>query len=276
MVSYAGRGPLPTFLIIGAQKSATRWLRTVLGEHPDVYTAPTEIMYFSRPRRVANQGPEWYRDQFHGWAGEPIVGEASTSYMASRRHPGRVAARIDELLPDAKLIALLRNPVDRAFSAFNHHIRAGRLPADADLMEHVRTVPTARDRLVIVSGGLYGRHLTPYFETFGDRLLLLIHEDIHDDAAGVYRRAVAHIGGDPTFLPPSLTRRVGSAPKRSGARGQRLTQAERAELFEHFRDDVAALEAVTGLDLSRWDPAPSDSRAGARRRRPFGRPRSSD
>ena len=66
--------PLPTFLIIGAQKSATRWLRFNLGLHPDVYVAPSEIEFFNNRNRYNDLGVSWYRAQFEGSAGEPIVG----------------------------------------------------------------------------------------------------------------------------------------------------------------------------------------------------------
>ncbi|MFL6241785.1 MAG: sulfotransferase, partial [Acidimicrobiia bacterium] len=68
--------PLPTFLIIGAQKSATRWLRHNLGRHREIYTSPYELGFFNSPKRFATLGVDWYRAQFEGWNGERIVGEA--------------------------------------------------------------------------------------------------------------------------------------------------------------------------------------------------------
>lgn len=245
--------PLPNFLIIGAQKSATRWLRTVLGEHPDIYAAPREIMYFSNPAQVVDDGPDWYREQFTGWAGERIVGEASTSYMAFNRHPDQLAERINSLLPDVRLIALLRNPVDRTRSAFIHHIRSGRIPADADLMDHVRSVDPETDPLMLISGSWYGACLRRFVEIFGDRLLLLLHDDIKTDAAGVYRRALEHLGAEAGFEPPSLHAVVGGSPADTPRCDP--TPAEQAEIYEYIRDDVARLEAMTGLDLSHWGPA---------------------
>ena len=67
----ASKAPLPTFLIIGAQKSGTRWLRINAGCHPNVYTAPDETRFFHSPARFQSLGVEWYRAQFSGWAGEP-------------------------------------------------------------------------------------------------------------------------------------------------------------------------------------------------------------
>ena len=139
--------PLPTFLIIGAQKSATRWLRLNLGLHPSVFTASRELEFFNNRERYQDLGTSWYRDQFEGWAGEAIVGEATPGYMFWRHHPEVVAERIQETLPDVRLIATLRNPIDRAQSAMVHHIEGGTLPPDSVLIDLVRATPPERDRL---------------------------------------------------------------------------------------------------------------------------------
>src|ERR1700722_14569247 len=151
--------PLPTFLIIGAQKSATRWLRLNLGLHPAVFAASREIEFFNNRDRFQQQGIAWYREQFEGWNGEGIVGEATPGYMFWRHHPDVVAGRIDETLPGVRLIATLRNPIDRAQSALVHHIEYKTLPPDAVLLEHVRATPPEKDKLGIIVGGLYGASL---------------------------------------------------------------------------------------------------------------------
>jgi len=98
--------PLPSFLIIGAQKSATRWLRYNLGLHPEIFTPRYELKFFNSPI-YHELGVEWYRAQFKGWTGEPIVGEATPSYMIWKHTPGRVARRIRETVPEVRLIAIL-------------------------------------------------------------------------------------------------------------------------------------------------------------------------
>jgi hypothetical protein len=246
----ASRPPLPTFIIIGAQKSATRWLRQNLGKHPDVFTAPREIRYFNHPKRVAELGPDWYRSQFEGWAGEPVVGEATPGYMMLGHRPPDVADRIKATVPDVHLIALLRNPVDRAYSAFVHHKRAGRIHPRARLLDTVRSCAPEDDWMGIVTGGWYAISLQPFLDLFGDRLLVLLHDDIGPDPHAVFGRALRHVGATPDFVPGSLERVVFS--NQDGADAATVSAEERCELFEYFRDDVGRLERMLGRDLSIW------------------------
>ncbi|HYL50698.1 MAG TPA: sulfotransferase domain-containing protein [Acidimicrobiia bacterium] len=245
--------PLPTFLIIGAQKSATRWLRLNLGLHPDVYSAPGELEFFNNIER-SEHGVAAYRAQFEGWSGEPYVGEATPGYMFWRHDPRVVAGRIRDTVPDVRLIAILRNPVDRAHSAVVHHIEGGSLPAGAQVMDVVRRTPPERDPLGIVSGGWYAASLEPYVEFFGDRLLVLLHDDADDDPRGVYDRALRHVGPAPDFVPAELERVRFSYQQRPSAEGRELTLDERRELYEFFADDILKLEKMTGRDLSLWEP----------------------
>ena len=119
----------PTFLIIGAQKSGTTSLHRYLSKNPAVLLAsPKEVRYFHRNHE---RGDRWYRAQFplraHARLTEftvgskPAIGEASPIYLFDPRAPGRVHA----FDPSMKLIALLRDPVDRAYSHFHMQLRWG-------------------------------------------------------------------------------------------------------------------------------------------------------
>ena len=114
---------LPSALIIGAQRSGTTSLFNYLVQHPDVL-APLgkEIHYFDVHYA---RGPRWYRGRFpfaHRLRRGALTLDASPYYLVHPLAPGRAV----ELLPDVKLIALLRNPVDRAFSHYQHAVRDGR------------------------------------------------------------------------------------------------------------------------------------------------------
>jgi hypothetical protein len=116
--------PLPDFLILGAQKAGTTALYAYLREHPQI-TGPSwkEVSFFDRHY---SRGEAWYRGNFPNTlrARGGIVGEASPSYLFHPLAPERVAA----MVPDAKLVALVRNPVDRAFSHYQHEVALGREP----------------------------------------------------------------------------------------------------------------------------------------------------
>lgn len=244
--------PLPTFLIIGAQKSATRWLRHNLGMHPEVFTADYELAFFNRSR-YQKLGTDWYREQFAGWSGEPFVGEATPGYMIWHHSPGRVANRISETIPDVKLIAILRNPVDRANSAMVHHKRRERIRPNARLLDLVRAQPPEDDGFGLITGGWYAASLRPFARQFGDQLLVVLHDDVVDDPRAVYERALRHIGAATDFVPPELEEVVFSN-QMTTQRRQEIDPEDRLELYEFFRDDIRKLERMFDLDLSLWKP----------------------
>ena len=104
---------LPNFIIIGAAKAGTTALYEYLGEHPDVFVSPVkETNFFSSGHPIGTQ--DEYEAQFAGVRGERAIGEASVQYIASKN----AAAQMRDQLPDVKLIAMLRNPADRAFSHY--------------------------------------------------------------------------------------------------------------------------------------------------------------
>jgi Sulfotransferase family len=250
--------PLPTFLIIGAQKSATRWLRHNLGAHPDVFTAPYELGFFNSPKRYENLGVEWYRRQFAGWNGERIVGEATPGYMMWRHEPQAVAERIKRTIPDARLMAVLRNPVDRANSAMVHHIKYERLHPRSSLLDLARKKPPEDDRLGLVAGGWYAASLEPFRALFEDRLLVMLYDDIRDDPRQAYAVALRHVGAAPGFAPMDLEELVYSNQQGDSARWKRdVSSDDQRALHEYFRDDLRELEQMIGRDLSIWNPAHS-------------------
>jgi hypothetical protein len=248
---------LPNFLIVGAQKSATRWLRTNLGKHPQVHTAAREQEFFNHQWHL---GAQWYADQFDGAKGAEFVGESTPGYMMLNEAPARQAARIDGFLPDVKLIAMLRNPVDRTYSAFVHFMRSGEIGVGEDLLERLERFSIEDDPQCLVGGGLYYRSLKPYIERFGSRLLILQQDDIKRDPKGVYFTALQHIGAHTDFVPPGLEGVLFSNPTPTDSAyavdGERrpLPAEERAKLFELFREDLLLLEEHTAVSTRRWWP----------------------
>ena len=104
---------LPNYLIIGAPKCGTTSLAAWLDEHPQVYMVPEKELHFFSG--YWEQGLDWYEQCFVP-NGKPLVGEASPSYLENPVARERIAS----VLPGAKLIAMMRNPVDRAYSQYWH------------------------------------------------------------------------------------------------------------------------------------------------------------
>jgi hypothetical protein len=129
--------PLPNFLIIGAAKSGTTSLYHYLGQHPDIFMSPIkepkffahdgEQLHFHGPRdmeAIHDVVTDWemYKTLFDGAKSEKAIGEASAEYLYSPQ----ASERIHHYIPDAKLIVILRNPVERAYSNFLFMRRNGR------------------------------------------------------------------------------------------------------------------------------------------------------
>ena len=148
---------LPNFLVIGAGKSGTTSLAAYLDAHPDVFMAhQKEVRFFDR---YWHEGVDWYAAKFAAAAGKAAVGEASPSYLQSAEAPARTA----QTIPGAKLIALLRNPVDRAYSAWTNLHEQGRDPrsfADAVRDETAGRGVVGDLRPRYLEGGRYHELLT--------------------------------------------------------------------------------------------------------------------
>jgi hypothetical protein len=252
----ATTAPLPTFLIVGAQKSGTRWLVRNLARHPDVYAAPGEPTFFNRD---AYPDLDDYRNHFMEWKGESKIGEATPGYMMWRERPDRTAERIHETLPGVRLVAILRDPIERTQSAFIHHIHMGRIPPDSDLLETLRATPPAEDRYGLISGSWYGRSLRRYVDLFGDDLKVIFTDDVARDPVAAYQATKLHLGIRDEFVPDGLARVIYSnpaPPSQLDASGRRrhLTDQARAYIWSHVEEDVVDLEKMLGVDLRHWRP----------------------
>ena len=112
---------LPNFLGIGAQRAGTSWMAAILSKHPDIYLPPQrkEIHYFNDNY---HHGIEWYLKYFPNKLEAEkykIIGEYTPGYMFDFQAPHRIF----RLIPDCKLLVMLRNPADRAISAYKRIVR---------------------------------------------------------------------------------------------------------------------------------------------------------
>ena len=113
---------LPNFVIIGAQKSGTTSLSYYLQEHPEIYVYPKEIHFFDDRDGTYEHGLEFYSGFFAESQGAKAIGECTPCYIYAEQPPERMY----EAIPNAKLILIARNPVDRAYSNYWKNIKNGK------------------------------------------------------------------------------------------------------------------------------------------------------
>ena len=207
---------LPGFLVIGAQKSATSSLCELLGQHPDVFMCEPKEPYFFSHDEVFARGMAWYESLFQGAEHRAAVGEGSTTYTQHGLYP-EAPARIAEALPDARLVYMVRHPVERVASHWMHlRTKGGRETAPID--EAVRARPEYLDH------SLYHHQLSFYRERFpADRLLVLFFDEFKQDAEEVTRECLRFLDVDPARWEPEDA----SRPRHRSVEGRADTGALR-------------------------------------------------
>jgi hypothetical protein len=313
---------LPTFFIVGAPKAGTTSLYYYLDQHPQVHmSAIKEPNFFSAEIRGENCEPELRRSiagdarrlreyldgpmrqkRFGGivedWedylrlyanAGdETALGEASVSYLWSPSAAGLIAERI----PDAKIIVMLRDPVERAFSQYLHGVANGAI--HWSFHEHVQRNLRHRSGQFCVDFpfleyGLYARQLERYLERFGKNVWIGFHADFTNRPLTVFQEICGFLGVSTDFSPDMNKHHLEAQVPRVGGLGwlrnsgfwrvaARMTPAglrplirsglmrkprkismdpaDRDHLAGYYREDVERLASVLGRDLSGWTGRP--------------------
>jgi hypothetical protein len=196
------------FIGIGVQKAATSWLFACLEEHPSIrgshVSGQKELNFFTQDWEL---GYRYLHAQFD--FGPWLCGEFSPRYFHDADAPGRIAA----YNPNAKLILLLRDPVERAFSQHQHEIRRTRLPVGVSFRDALDDNPS------YIEQGRYATHLQRWRSYFDEeQLLVLLHDDVSADGPAVLERTFRFLGVDPTFRPEATHQVVNAAGAyRSGA-----------------------------------------------------------
>jgi Sulfotransferase domain len=261
----------PDFVIVGAKRGGTTSLFSYLSEHPCV--APN----FPRRLKVKgvhffdayyHRGVPWYRSHFPSapyrrglerrHSHRVLVGE-STPYYLFHPHASRRAART---IPEAKIIVLLRNPVDRAFSHYRERVRHGvetlsfeeaverepeRLSGELErILEDGRYRSFAHEHLSYLSQSSYLEPLRRWFGHYPrSQVLVLLSEDLYRDPAGTYARTLEFLGL-PSYEPARFAAYnfVPSSPMKPGTRER---------LVRHFRAHNRRLARYLDIELSGWD-----------------------
>ncbi len=206
---------LPNFFLIGAPRCGTSSLYDGIRQHPEIFMSPVkEPWYFSIGVRTKPfQGPKdvdynlylsrpEYDDLFSGAKGEKVIGEASTDYLYSESALNALRSEF----PSAKLVAILRNPADRAYSQYVQHVSQLREPCpsfwDAVELEDDRKQRDWCHYWFYRGLGFYGQQLSRYLEFFSpDQIKIFLFEDLYSSPIQLYRELFEFLGVDASFQP---------------------------------------------------------------------------
>jgi hypothetical protein len=270
---------LPNFIIFGAVKSGTGALHQYLSHHPEIFTSPVKEPRFftddngSRGDGAGNEPVDLgaYEQFFELATTEKAIGEASSNYLYSQR----AAERIRQVLPGVRLIASLRNPVDRAWAHYRMLERSGKRDVSPNPLQ-------GRDESWAACS-LYHDKLQSYFELFdAAQIKVLILEEWQADVSGTLQEIYRFLGVEERFelpshinyragevtwpgvrkwplvqamkpyLPSRLLMALNAAKVRVTPAHGKLSQEARAAMAEWYRDDIRKLEDLLGRDLAVW------------------------
>jgi hypothetical protein len=274
---------IPNFLIIGAQKSGTTWLYRLLKQHPDIYMPlPKETEYFSYPSKHKAWGMADYSEKyFKGVSDENAIGEATPSYMWNSDEypewclrPRNFEERIPQLVKESlgtriKLIAILRDPVERAISAYFHHLGKGRIELGQNILE-------AGKRHGIIHLGFYYAHLCKWLEHFNEsNFHIMVFEESVSNPNLAVQSLFQFLGVDQTFLPKGMMEivykgmdrvKIGNQYYLPRSTSQNLAKsesdldnfnlvigtAEIEQLIKIYFQDCSQLSNALKIDISSW------------------------
>jgi hypothetical protein len=192
-------GRLPTFLVIGAMKAGTTSLYHYLRAHPQVFMPPYKAPEFFAGEAHWRRGIEWYRQLFASAGPDAMaIGEASNVYTKYPQYRG-VPERIATYIPDARLVYVLRDPVQRIRSHYETRVVEG--AEKAPFEEAVLTNP------IYLDCSRYAMQLEQYLARFPrEQLLVITSEQLRGARHATIRNVYEFIGVDPQFIPPNLHR----------------------------------------------------------------------
>ncbi len=210
---------LPNFLIIGAQKCGTSSLYQYLKQHPQIYMSRIKEPQFLAiegepylPRAKGSGGLariqgirdfETYCQQFQGVSDEIAIGEASALYI----YVPKTIERIKHYIPDAKIIAILRQPVDRAYSHYLNWVQRNLETFNADFIklfqeEETRIRNDWSPSYHYKTRGFYYAQLKPYFENFRqEQFKIYLYDELRDNPVKLVQDILKFLNVDETFMP---------------------------------------------------------------------------
>ena len=229
----------PDFAIVGPPKTGTSALWAWLREHPGVYMPEAKELHFFDAQR--DRGVDWYLELFEP-AGTRLTGEATTTYLA---HPSAIR-ELAELNPDIRIVAVVRDPVDRAWSQYNYGL--GRTwytdSFEARVVRELGAMVAGETSSGgLINGSMYGRHLVRATEHVPvDQMLVLEYDEIDTAPLVAFEKLCRFLGVDAAFRPANL-----------GSRENETRHVRYPRLFD----------AILRTRLDRVLPAPARARLSA-------------
>jgi len=308
----------PNFFLVGAMKAATTSVATALDKHPDVFNCPikepnffcTDINQLDFQQNYLNsmivdpddfveknilfpvhaahvKKKKTYSHLFESATGKVAIGEFSTSYLYSTE----ASKNIHEACPNSKIIIILRNPIERAFSEYLMNVRIGKETRSfSEAVEYEvfnSNLRWGQKPGLYVEAGLYYEQVKRYLDLFrSDQVLILLHEDLCNDFAKIMTQICNHIGVEPIsevlksikmnekkkarfntvnvflhksgikkfisrYLPNKFICMVKGIYYKSSV-DHILSNEEKLMLLKYFNEDICNLSVLISRDLKAW------------------------
>jgi hypothetical protein len=248
------------FLIIGAQKSGTQSLRGFLEAQEDHFYLPDKELHFWNRENLYRDGDgvTSYLENFNKSLPNQLVGEKSPSYLPSPEAPGRIAKHF----PEIKLIAILRNPIDRAYSAYWHGRRVGAISSQTTFSNSIRNYEKNRSIAYgdVVSRGFYSTQIQRYLDHFPESQLHIM------DFASTIASPEVELGEMFNFLLGEQANSLGDLsfdfPKRNVAKRSRFPRfsekIHRTNLINYKLKSRILRKNLVEMVIPEMDPADRD------------------
>jgi len=212
---------LPNFLIIGAARSGTTYLKNALEQHPDVYMGSEgaytgDIHFFNSSHSSKNweKGLEWYRKFFDGRTTERAVGQKSGLYFSDPEAPKLIRQALGD---DVKLIATLRNPIERAYSAYWYQIED--IPRGSSFLDACKLEQNNQLKLqsLLHGPGFYHKHLCNYLKHFNkEQFHFIIFDFMKEDPLAELTKVFQFLEIANRFVPTNYDKKVNQAIGKGG------------------------------------------------------------
>ncbi|WP_394175038.1 sulfotransferase family protein [Thalassotalea litorea] len=252
------RKPIVNFIIAGTQKGGTTALDFYLRQHPEIEMAKKkEVHFFDRDDRYQRwRNIAYYHKNFNVKSNNALIGEATPSYMYS----GDAIKRIYEYNPDIKLICVLRNPIERAYSHWNmaRQNQFEALPFGLSIEKEADRIrqhlPSICQRYSYIDRGFYSeqiRRMQRYFNA--EQLLFIRHESLKQSPTETLAKVTDFLQISP--FPKIQAKDVHSRPYETT-----MSATERARLNDIYYYEIKQLERMLGWDCSAWLPPSSQQK----------------